>query len=100
MALRVGALPSVAARLMPEVVDEIAALSADTQLSIADGSHLHLTRLLHRGELDVVIGRLGEPETMRGLRFTQLYLEEVALVVRPGHPILADPDLRCIGAWQ
>ena len=50
-------------------------------------------------KLDVVIGRLGEPDTMRGLSFTQLYLEEVAIVVRPGHPILADPDLRRIGDW-
>ena len=31
---------------------------------------------------------------MRDLSFTQLYLEEVVVVVRPGHPILDDPDLR------
>lgn len=97
--LRVGALPSVAARLMPEVVEELEASRARIRLTIADGSHQHLTGLLHRGELDVVIGRLGEPGTMRGLTFTQLYLEEVALVVRPGHPILRDPDLRRIGEW-
>ncbi|SET29100.1 pca operon transcription factor PcaQ [Paracoccus homiensis] len=99
MHLRVGALPSVAARLMPEVVMQLAALAPDLRLTVADGSHGHLTGQLQAGQLDLVIGRLGEPETMRGLSFTQLYLEEVAVVTRPGHPILNDPDLRRIGDW-
>ncbi|WP_252733360.1 pca operon transcription factor PcaQ [Paracoccus marinaquae] len=99
MQLRVGALPSVAARLMPEIVTQLSEIAPDLRLTIADGSHDHLTGLLRGGELDLVIGRLGAPETMRGLSFTQLYLEEVAVVVRPGHPILADPDLRRIGDW-
>ncbi|MFC3529400.1 pca operon transcription factor PcaQ [Paracoccus mangrovi] len=97
--LRVGALPSVAARLMPEVMEDLARTAPEMRLTIADGSHAHLIGLLNRGELDVVLGRMGEPETMRGISFTQLYLEEVAMVVRPGHPILADPDLRRIGEW-
>lgn len=99
MQLRVGALPSVAARLMPEVVREITSLAPQLRLAIIDGPHGYLTGRLVSGDLDLVIGRLGEPETMRGLSFTQLYLEEVAVVVRPGHPILADPDLRRIGEW-
>lgn len=97
--LRVGALPSVAARLLPPVVEEIARVAPRMRLNIVDGSHLHMTRLLLDGELDLVIGRLGEPEGMRGLSFAQLYMEEVAIVVRPGHPILNDPDLRRIGEW-
>lgn len=99
MQLRVGALPSVAARLMPEVALALAELAPDLRLTIADGSHGNLTGQLREGQLDLVIGRLGEPETMRGLSFTQLYLEEVAVVTRPGHPILTDPDLRRIGEW-
>lgn len=97
--LRAGALPSVAARLMPEVMEDLAGVAPDMRLTIVDGSHAHLIGLLNRGELDVVLGRMGEPETMRGISFTQLYLEEVTIVVRPGHPILADPDLRRIGDW-
>ncbi|MFV0299820.1 MAG: pca operon transcription factor PcaQ [Paracoccus sp. (in: a-proteobacteria)] len=99
MVLRVGALPSVAARLMPEVIADLPQLAPDLRLIITDGSHEHLIGLLNRGELDMVLGRQGEPETMRGISFTQLYLEEVALVVRPGHPILEDPDIRRIGEW-
>jgi LysR family transcriptional regulator, pca operon transcriptional activator len=99
MTLKVGALASVAARLMPQVAVELARLAPDLHLTVADGSHGALTGQLRDGRLDLVIGRLGDPDTMRGLSFTQLYLEEVAVVVRPGHPILADPDLRRIGEW-
>lgn len=99
MQLRIGALPSVAARLMPAVVDEVAQLAPDMRLTIADGAHGHLTALLLDGALDLVIGRLAEPDAMRGISFTQLYLEDVAAVVRPGHPILADPDLRHLGEY-
>lgn len=94
MRLQVGALPSVAARLMPEAVEELARLAPELRLTIADGAHGHLTGQLRAGDLDLVIGRLGDPATMQGLSFTQLYQEDVAVVVRPGHPILSDPDLR------
>jgi len=90
--LLVGALPSVSARLMPDVVAELQRAAPHLRLGIVDGGHGHLTTLLRAGDLDVVIGRLGAPETMQGLSFTQLYLEDVAVVVRPGHPILSDPD--------
>lgn len=99
MQLRVGALPTVAARLIPSVVADLAVVAPDMGLTIVDGPHAHLTRLLHRGELDVLIGRLGEPDTMRGLSFSQLYLEDIVAVVRPGHPILSDPDLSRIVDW-
>lgn len=99
MSLKLGALPSVAARLMPQVAMELARVAPDLHLRVADGSHGVLTGQLRAGELDLVIGRLGDPATMQGLSFTQLYLEEVAVVVRPGHPILSDPDLRRIGDW-
>lgn len=97
--LRLGALPSVAARLLPRIVAELDGLGAELRLTILDGPHGYLTGLLRDGRLDAVIGRLGEPATMQGLSFTQLYLEQVAVVVRPGHPILDRPELRRIPDW-
>lgn len=92
--LRVGALPSVAARLLPELVTVLEDLAPDLLLTIADGSHEHLTDQLRAGSLDLVLGRLGAPDTMRGLSFAQLYLEDVVFVTRPGHPILEYPSLQ------
>lgn len=97
--LRVGALPSVAALLMPGVVADLSRTAPEFRLVLSDGPHGHLTALLQAGDLDLLIGRLGAPNNMRGLSFSQLYLEAVAVVVRPGHPILRDPDLRAIADW-
>lgn len=97
--VRVGALPSVAARLMPQVAAVLRRTAPRLRMQMTDGPHGYLTTLLRAGELDVVIGRLGGADTMQGLSFTQLYLEHVAVVVRPGHPILDDPDLARIGAY-
>lgn len=97
--LALGVLPSVATRLMPGVAAELAAMAPGLRLTIADGPHDQMTAQLRAGHLDAVIGRMGAPDTMRGLAFAQLYMEMVAVVVRPGHPILADPDLTRIGVW-
>ncbi|MDP2086329.1 MAG: pca operon transcription factor PcaQ [Gemmobacter sp.] len=97
--LALGVLPSVATRLMPGVAAELAGLAPALRLTIADGPHDQMTAQLRGGHLDAVIGRMGAPDTMKGLAFTQLYIESVAIVVRPGHPILADPDLHRIADW-
>ncbi len=97
--LNVGSLPSVAAWLMPVVVQEFATLAPDVVLRIIDGPHAYLVDRLRQGALDLVIGRLGAPETMARVSFTQLYNEHVEFVVRPGHPILEDPRLERIVAW-
>ncbi|MBE1284009.1 MAG: pca operon transcription factor PcaQ [Rhodobacteraceae bacterium] len=98
--LSVGALPSVAARLMPAVAQAFHELAPNTDLRILDGPHGFLVDRLRLGELDLVIGRLGRPETMQGITFTQLYEERVEFVVRAGHPLLQVPDVQRIGDWQ
>ncbi|WP_282153399.1 pca operon transcription factor PcaQ [Ruegeria atlantica] len=98
--LTIGALPSVAAWLMPKVVKEFRELAPDAILQIIDGPHIYLVDRLRLGELDMVIGRLGRPKTMQGISFTQLYNEQVEFVVRPGHPLLKNPNLSRIGDWQ
>ena len=98
--VRVGALPSVAARLMPSVAQEFSDLSNGGTLQISDGPISYLIQKLRDGELDIVIGRQAPPDTMKGIAFTQLYNETVDFVVRPGHPLLEDPKLSRIGEWQ
>lgn len=97
--LTAGALPSVAARLMPDVAHEFTKLAPDVTLRILDGPHGYLVDLLRHGQLDLVIGRMGQPETMKGITFTQLYNEYVEFVVRDGHPLLQDPQIHRIRDW-
>ncbi|MEQ5871704.1 pca operon transcription factor PcaQ [Sagittula sp. NFXS13] len=97
--LRVGSLPSVAARLMPQAVATFRRVAPDTRLMLRDGAHGALTALLRAGELDIVVGRMGGAETMQGLSFTQLYVEKVVCVTRAGHPLIESPDLDRLADW-
>lgn len=97
--LSVGALPSVAAWLMPAASADFVARAPNATLQVMDGPHGYLVELLRTGQLDLVIGRMGAADSMQGISFTQLYTEQVAIVVRPGHPLLLAPDLRRIGEW-
>jgi LysR family pca operon transcriptional activator len=99
VSLLVGVLPRVAARLMPEVVQAFADLAPDVTLHIHDGPYGYLIDELRHGRLDVVIGRMGAPEVMKGIAFTQLYDEHVEFVVRKGHPLLDQPDIHRLCDW-
>lgn len=98
--LSVGALPTVAARLMPQVADGLQRIDPNIILHIQDGPHRFLLDALRSGELDVVIGRMGTPEFMQGVSFTQLYTETISIILRPGHPILDNGGLADIPNWQ
>lgn len=97
--IAVGALPSVAARLMPAVAAAFGEMRPQARLRIMDGPHGFLTDRMKLGELDVVIGRLAGPEQMQGVSFSQLYTERVEFVVRAGHPLLEAPELERIVDW-
>ncbi|MCJ7873237.1 pca operon transcription factor PcaQ [Phaeobacter sp. J2-8] len=81
--LKLGALPSVASSLLPDAVRAFCAKSPDTLIEVHEGPHHDLTARLRSGGLDLVVGRLGKPDTMVGLSFQQLYSEEVVVVARP-----------------
>lgn len=97
--LRIAALPSVAAGLLPRAVVEFERLSPSSTLTILDGPIGFLVERLREGAVSMVIGRLGEPAMMQNLSFTQLYQEVVDFVVRPGHPLLDAPRLEDIVHW-
>ncbi len=84
--LVVGALASVAQGLVPRAALRLVDEHPDIGLEIHDGAHRDLTARLRSGDLDLVIGRLGRPESMEGLVFRQLYAEEVVVVTAPGSP--------------
>lgn len=84
--LKIGALPSVAAHVLPLAIERFRLASPNTVLDVDEGSHGLLTDRLRRGDLDLVVGRLGSRDTMKGLSFTALYAETVVAVVAPDHP--------------
>ncbi len=85
--VRVGALPTVSARLLPLAIRRYLAHGLGAVPRIVTGPTAYLTAQLREGALDIVIGRMGEPETMTGLAFEHLYSEVIVFAVRAGHPL-------------
>lgn len=84
--LSIGALPTVAANVMPDVIKKFRELSSARVRVITAPNALMLDQL-RLGDLDLVVGRLTRPEMMHGLSFTHLYSEPLVFAVRPGHPL-------------
>ena len=84
--LRIGALPTVSARIMPRAVS-ILLEAAAARVKIVTGENAVLLDQLANGQLDVVVGRLAAPERMVGLTFEHLYSEQIVFAVRAGHPL-------------
>jgi LysR family pca operon transcriptional activator len=89
--IAVGVLPTVATRIMPQAALAYAAAVPGGSLSITTGPNWLLLSQLRAGTLELVVGRLAAPQEMKGLIFEQLYVEPVAAIVRPGHPLVAAP---------
>lgn len=101
--LAVGALPTVATRLVPAALLQAKRDGLGATIRVLTGPNDYLLGLLKNGDLDIVVGRLSEPGLMQGLSFEPLYTDEIAFVVRPGHPLLTEParspSLRDIAAY-
>lgn len=89
--VRIGALPTVSARIMPTAIELFLAERTGSPIKIVTGENLVLLDQLRVGVLDLVVGRLAAPEQMTGLRFEHLYSEQVDFVVRKDHPLLRTP---------
>ncbi|MTH77149.1 LysR substrate-binding domain-containing protein [Paracoccus aestuariivivens] len=85
--LRIGVLPTVATRFLPQVVLRFRELHPEILLAAETGPHFHLMRLLRDGLVEVVVGRLPGASEMAGLSFDHLYEDQVILVARADHPL-------------
>ena len=85
--VRVGALPTVSARILPHAVRRFAE-NGEGRTRIVTGPNDYLLSLLRAGEVDLVIGRMAEPGEISGLSFEHLYSERVVFAVRADHPLM------------
>ncbi len=92
--VRIGALPTTSARIMPDAIKLYLAENVGSEIKIVTGENAVLLEQLRNSELDIVVGRLAAPEKMTGLMFEHLYSEQVVFAVRSGHPLLASKNLR------
>ena len=90
--VKVGALPTVSARILPRAVELFMRDALGATVRIVTGPNVFLMNQLRLGDVDFVVGRMAEPEIMRGLSFEHLYLERVVFVARMGHPLMLKPS--------
>lgn len=86
--LSIGALPTVATRLLPAAIKRFALEAPGVTIRVETGNNESLFEQVRIGKLDVVVGRLAKPEQMKRLSFEYLYQESIVLAVRPQHPLL------------
>jgi DNA-binding transcriptional LysR family regulator len=87
-AVYVGALPSVAPDLLPAALARFRKVCPDAKTDIQIAANAPLLDKLQAGEIDFVLGRMADPKMMVGVSFELLYVEPLAVAVRPGHPLL------------
>ncbi len=85
--IRIGALPTVSALVMPGAVEKYLAEDLRNPLRVTTGENRVLLDQLRNGELDLVMGRLAAPESMAGLSFEPLYRDIVVFAVYRKHPL-------------
>ena len=97
-----GALPTVAAGVGAAAVRRVAASSVACRTLVECGPSPYLLELLRTAAIGFVVGRMANPEAMDGLSFEHLYSEELAFVVRPGHPLagVAELDPRSMAGFE
>lgn len=85
--ITIGALPNITRRILPEVILEFKRINPGIIVRLLTGTNVDLLGKLRTGDLDFVIGRLSDPETMTGLSFEHLLHENMVFAARPGHPL-------------
>ena len=97
----VGALPNMAASLLPDAVALLTREHPQLRVRVVSGTNAQLMTQLRQGEIDLVVGRLAQPSALVDLGFLQLYSEPLLLVARPGHPLARQvkPEVAVLAAY-
>lgn len=88
-ALALGVLPVAASGVLPGALTRMRSAHPQIRVRLEQGRTEELLPLLAAGEIDMIVGRLYEPETPDGFEREPLWSEPIALLARPGHPIFA-----------
>ncbi|MDL2356402.1 MAG: LysR family transcriptional regulator [Pseudomonadota bacterium] len=91
--VEVGVIMAPAMALLPRAIARIKQQAPLLRIGVQLESSNVLLDKLQRGMLDFMIGRILENVDSAGLIYEELTDEPACAVVRPGHPLLARPDL-------
>lgn len=90
--IAIGAMPLSRERWLPQVLVRFAAAHPGVDIVVHEGSHTELVGPLRDGEIDLILGALREEPEAAGLEQEAVFEDSPALVMRAGHPLLAEAD--------
>lgn len=98
----VGALPSAASGLMPGSLARFRHAHPSIVVRVVHGRSDQLLPQLEAGSLDLVVGRLYEPQAPDDFRREVLYDEPISILCRAGHPVQrkSSPAIADIAAFD
>ena len=101
--LSIGVLPNAAPKIVPLAVEAFRDTFPAIRVHVVSGTNARLLGLLRLGDLELVVGRLAQPEQMLEVTFEPLYSERLSVVVRRGHPLSrvrrVKPAALCAHPW-
>ncbi|WP_421855352.1 LysR family transcriptional regulator [Novosphingobium sp.] len=86
----VGAMPLSRARWLPETILRFHSGHPGVGIAVVEGSHAELAGPLRDGEIDLMLGALREGVVLEDLRQEPVFEDSPQLVMRSGHPLLAE----------
>ncbi len=86
----VGSLPLVRSEFLPMAVTRLLSRYPDARVSILDGPYVEQLHALRYGQIDWLIGALRDPPPTTDIAQEPLFDQPLAVVVRPGHPLLGN----------
>jgi DNA-binding transcriptional LysR family regulator len=84
----IGCLPLVRSEFLPMAVTRLLSKHPEARVSILDGPYVEQLHALRYGQIDWLIGALREPPPTTDVVQEPLFDQPLAVVVRPGHPML------------
>lgn len=87
--LTIGAMPLSRSHVLPRAIARFREARPRLPLRVLDGPYADLLAGLRRGEIDFLIGALRDPAPIADVVQEVLFLDDLALVARHGHPLLS-----------
>lgn len=88
-----GTLLAASADLLPRAIAKLRQERPKVAISVVNDMNDRLLPDLRLGKLDLVVGRLPEPDEAEGLHLEALITDVSCVVVRAGHPLVSQPGL-------
>ena len=88
-----GSLPLARSEIVPAAIQKMVSEEKHLQVRVIEGRYSELLRDLREGEIDCLIGALRNPPPADDIVQEKLFMDSLALIVGPNHPLVGEPAI-------